>query len=244
MMLTDREIREARLVSFDNDGRYSATSYDLSVDTIIDSTGITYRGEGYSVKPQEIVWVISRERIELPANITAHAVIKTSLCNSGLLALNIGIVDPGWQGPLATAIINFSSSTYYLKPKESFLRLSFFRHETPSKHKAYIIDANNYLEDKKKAAIETFGSTFLDIDGLAKKVSSNLIGGAKEKIFFWSAAAAILLGFLSVFIAVSTYLMPWSGPYQGHFDDLEKRVTVLEATSKKATAEERQVGAE
>ena len=118
------------------------------------------------------------------------------------------------------------------------LRLSFYKHDTPSKYNISRIDANNYLEDKKKAAIETFGSTFLDIDGLAKKVSSNLIGGTKEKIFFWSAAAAIILGFLSVFIAVSTYLMPWSGmPYQSHFDDLEKRVTDLEKASKNANTE-------
>lgn len=233
MMLTDNEIRKAGLVRLDHDAQYGSTSYDLTVLTIIDSTGKTYQGEGYPVKPQEIVWVISRERLELPFDVTAHAVIKTGLCNSGLLALNIGIVDPGWHGPIATAIINFSSSNYYLKPKESFLRMSFFRHEMPTKQKRIDMDASSYLEDKKKGAIEKFGATFLDIDGLARQVSSNLIGGMKEKIVFWSAVAAIVIGFLSVFVAVSTYLLPWSGmPYQSHFDDLEKRVRDLEAASK------------
>lgn len=235
MMLTDKEIRDARVVHFDHDAHYGATSYDLSIQTIIDSEGKTFR-EGYTVKPQEIVWVISRERIELPFDMTAHAVIKTGLCNKGLLALNIGIVDPGWNGPLATAIINFSSAEYYIKPKESFLRLTFYRHAMPDKRKSSYNDEVEYLESKKKVAIETFGSTFLDIKRLSREVSGNLIGGAKEKIIFWSAVAAIVLGFGSVFVAVSTYLLPWSGPYQSKFDDLEKRITILEASSKMPNA--------
>ncbi|MBY5399916.1 hypothetical protein HFN01_34575 [Rhizobium leguminosarum] len=234
MMLTDSEIRKAGVVRLDHDSHYGSTSYDLSIQTIIDSEGKTFRGEGYTVKPQEIVWVISRERIELPSDITAHAVIKTGLCNSGLLALNIGIVDPGWHGPLATAIINFSSASYYLKPRESFLRLTFYKHNIPDKKREVHVDEDDYLEARKKVAIETFGSTFLDIKGLAREVSGNLIGGWKEKIVFWGAVIAIVLGFLSVFLAVSTYLLPWSGvPYQSHFDDLDKRVTALEAASGK-----------
>lgn len=235
MMLTDKEIRDARVVKLDHDSHYGATSYDLSIETIIDSEGRTSR-EGYTVKPQEIVWVISRERIELPFDITAHAVIKTGLCNKGLLALNIGIVDPGWHGPLATAIINFSSAEYYIKPKESFLRLTFYKHSMPDKRVPSYNDEVDYLESKKKVAIETFGSTFLDITRLSREVSGNLIGGMKEKIIFWSAVAAIVLGFGSVFVAVSTYLLPWSGPYQSKFDDLEKRITILEASSKTPNA--------
>lgn len=233
MMLTNKEIRAARVVIFDHDAHYSATSYDLSVETIIDANGNTYEGEGYTVKRQEIVWVVSRERIELPMDITAHAVIKTGLCNKGLLALNIGIVDPGWHGHLATAIINFSGQEYYLKPKESFLRLTFYKHNIPEKSKYPThIDKRDYIEAKKKDAIETFSSTFLDVSGIAREVSANLFGGVKEKIVFWSAVFAIVLGFGSLFVAVSSYLLPWSGmPYQTHFDDLEKRVRALETSS-------------
>ena len=59
--------------------------------------------------PQGIVQVVSSERVKVPSTITGLATVKTSLCNEGLLALNIGIIDPGYEGAISSFLLNFSS---------------------------------------------------------------------------------------------------------------------------------------
>ncbi|GAA2857660.1 deoxycytidine triphosphate deaminase [Aminobacter niigataensis] len=234
MLLTDNEIRQAGVVRSGRDEHYGSTSYDLSIRSIIDSEGKLFVSEGYTVKPQEIVWVTSKERIVLNSDITAHAVIRTSLCNSGLLALNIGIVDPGWNGQLATAIINFSKSEYYLRPGEKFLRLSFYKHSTPTKVNNINKTELEYIQERKKLAIETFGSTFLNVEDLTRRVRESFIGSWKEKTILWGAMGAIIFGFLSIFVAIAAYIIPWNGAlYQSNFEDLQERVGILEGMIKK-----------
>lgn len=208
MLMTDREVKAKKLISLGTPANFGATSYDLAVSSIIDSKGTDHGVEGYCIKPQEIVWVVSKERIALPSTITAHAMIRTSLCNKGLLALNIGIVDPGWDGPIATSIVNFSNAPYLLLPREKFLRLSFMRHRVPDNVKPIQVGSHQYMLERRKLATETFGSTFLNIDQVSEEVRSRLLSKVTERLVIWGTMAAVIFAFLAVFIAVCTYVFP------------------------------------
>ena len=59
--------------------------------------------------------------------------MKTSLCREGILAINVGVVDPGWEGPLSSLLLNFGSDSYALRPGDTFIRLTFHRIENPTK---------------------------------------------------------------------------------------------------------------
>lgn len=232
MLLTDTEIQAASVIFNPNPKNFGSTSYDLSPDAIIESNGVVYKDEGYTVKPQEIVWVTSKEIVSLPKNITAHATIKTGLCNKGLLALNIGIVDPGWTGPLATAIINFSKSEYYLSPKATFLRLSFYKHEAPDTFNKLHRKRKEYEEEKKKDAIEIFGSTFLDFKRITKDVRDEFFGSYAPKVLFYITAIGFGIGGLSLFASLATYFMPGNGAaYQSNFTSVQQKVHDLDEST-------------
>lgn len=229
MLMTDNEIKSAGLVKYGADGRFNATSYDLGIGEIIDSTGSRHSEVGYAIKPQEIVWLVSRENVTLPANITAHANIRTSLCNRGLLALNFGIVDPGWSGPLATAIVNFSKREYFLRIEEKFLRLSFFCHNTPSREiKPNVIDRREYIHERIGIAKTDFGTTFLNIDELSENVAERILNKKKEHWIIYGAVVSIFFGIFVIFISIATYVMPvfWGNPLGN--EAINNRLKVLE----------------
>jgi deoxycytidine triphosphate deaminase len=102
--------------------------YDLQIDTVIsqDEKGISKAHKSsVDLDPQGIVAVISKERVKLPLDVCAYASVKTSLCREGVLAINIGIVDPGWDGPISSLLLNFGRRVHQLRNGDLFLRLTF-----------------------------------------------------------------------------------------------------------------------
>jgi deoxycytidine triphosphate deaminase len=126
-MLARSEIKTGNFMFATSQGSFRPSSYDLRIDCVIDSAGTIYY-DSYILKPQEVAWVVSKETLQLPDYITATAHIKTGLCNDGILALNTGIVDPGWDGPLSTPLLNFGKTSHVLRSGDQFLRLLFHGH--------------------------------------------------------------------------------------------------------------------
>ncbi|WJI47206.1 hypothetical protein NL532_11540 [Mesorhizobium sp. C120A] len=231
MLLTDSEIRAAQLVKYGSDARYNATSYDLGIGEIIDASGQRHSEVGYAVKPQEIVWLISRENIKLPTDITAHASIRTGLCNNGLLALNIGIVDPTWDGPLSTAVVNFSKSEYFLKIEEKFLRLSFLKHNEPELARVSSPSSRKeYIAERIGLAKTKFGTTFLNVDELSGNVARRIVEKRKESIFLYGAVASMIIGLIVIVISVATYAITF--PRYNPYGDFDQRLKLIEQNLK------------
>jgi deoxycytidine triphosphate deaminase len=105
MLLSGEAIRQGKLINDASEDDYRGASYDLHIGTIIDPTGEATRA--YTLPAQGIVEVISRETVSIPKNIAGFATVKTSLCNEGILAINIGIVDPLYSGLVSSFLINF-----------------------------------------------------------------------------------------------------------------------------------------
>ena len=83
-----------------------ASSFDLTIGAIFNHRGQRIEGS-YLLEPGQMVQVVSQEVFSLPRNITGHVTYKTSLTKKGIWALTVGIVDPGWKGPVATTLLNF-----------------------------------------------------------------------------------------------------------------------------------------
>ena len=129
-MLSGDQIRERKLINNAVESGFRAASYDLHIEKLIKPDGAVT--DSYSVPPQGIVEVVSRERLNIPDNVVGLAMVKTSLCNYGLLALNIGIIDPGWNGPISSFLINFGRNNRLLTKGEVFLRISCHSLDEPS----------------------------------------------------------------------------------------------------------------
>ena len=73
--------------------------YDLRIGTLIsrdEKNTSKCQKDVVDLAPQGIAAAISKEIIKLPLDVCAYVSVKTSLCRDGVLAINIGIIDPGW----------------------------------------------------------------------------------------------------------------------------------------------------
>lgn len=241
-MLARTEIRSGGFVFASNPSSFRPSTYDLRIDCVIDSNG-TIHYDSYILKPQEVAWVVSKEVVKLPNQVTATAHIKTGLCNDGILALNTGIIDPGWDGPLSTPLLNFGKASHVLRSGDQFLRLLFHSHaeEETSPLK---ISPPKYIADKQDKAVRYFGEKFLDANAILKEaLNANIfkyagVIGVGSGLFVAIVAAVLTLG--AIFINSNAFYGP--GYYSSYFGkaadvatearELKKRIEELEAQVK------------
>jgi len=241
-MLARSAIKTGNFMLATSEGSFRPSSYDLRIDCVIDSAGTIYY-DSYILKPQEVAWVVSKEMLRLPNHVTATAHIKTSLCNDGILALNTGIVDPGWEGPLSTPLLNFGKTSHVLRSGDQFLRLLFHSHAA---EEAEPLKTNRpkYVADKQDKAVRFFGDKFLDANAILKEaLNANIfkyasVIGVGAGIFVAIVAAVLTLG--AIFINSNAFYGP--GYYSSYFGksievadqqrELKKRIEELEAIVK------------
>lgn len=105
-MLEKNEIAGLNIVQHSHVNGVRDSTYDATVGTIIKRG--KDQGSTYILEPRGVVWVVSQEEFHMPNNVTALATVRTMWAHKGVFALNVGVVDPGWNGPVATALVNFS----------------------------------------------------------------------------------------------------------------------------------------
>lgn len=204
MQLTEQEIRSR--VTIDNavESSYRSISYDVRVGLVVGYRDGELREpeKNWVIRPQGIVEVISKETITLPANVSAFAMVRTRLCNDGILPLNIGIVDPLYSGPVSTTLLNFSKVDYPLREDEVFLRLTFHECVSPVKTKDVSLAEveSNYVRERVKK-IAKFDETFLNLRASIQSEASPI---------FWK-----YLSIVGVSLAVLGLLLNLSVAYTG-----------------------------
>lgn len=186
-------------------------SYNVTVRDIV-SNGEIVNSSDYTLKPQQMVVVVSKERIRLDAEHIAFAHPKTSLCRSGILALNTGIIDPEYDGYISTVIINFRKEPYTIKKGDVFLRIVFHRFcedATVVRER----DGDGYLEYVKGVSADTlsYPETFLDVDNsvnnIINRVRRVLVGGIVKKLIIITSLFVSIVTIVCFFIAFMQYAM-------------------------------------
>ena len=227
MILTYPEIMQKCLV----EGEVAAkqrqlTSYDATVCNII-CDGLDWKRKKFLLKPRGLVWIKSSERFKLPNNITALATLKTTWTHKGILALNVGLVDPGWEGPLSTVIVNFSKVDFPLHLGEPFFRLMFIEHKPTNaqsinkSHKDYLLST---LDNSVK-----FSDTFLTMDTLSGEISQEIFktpSWAPKLAFF-----ALIFTILAIFAPLAVNVFQSTQRTEVMVEQLGKEVEALCADS-------------
>lgn len=221
-MLTGEAIKKAGIIEDGDEASYRATTYDLRVGIIIKPDGETCTT--CSIPPQGIVEIVSKERIKLDKNVSGFATVKTSMSNQGLLALNIGIIDPEYEGPISTFLLNFSKNDLVIGEGESFIRTHFVDIVEPGlSSKSVIISSSDYILSKRKKVRSAFGDTFLNIDLVVREVANQY---AVKILAFVGVLALIVTtcSFLSNFATVQL-LRSWIDPRTSIQKDVETEMT-------------------
>ncbi|QDO97812.1 hypothetical protein FNB15_11275 [Ferrovibrio terrae] len=208
MILTSQQILAKAIVTVGDapaQASARATTYDATVGEII-TGGKTISSQSYTLRPRGLVWVVSRETFKIPHDVTGLATLKTSWTHDGVLALTLGIVDPGWDGPLATAIVNFSREEFEIEKGKPFFRLLFMNHEatTPKPERKSVEQYTKQVEKLTKS----FSNTFLTIDSLAPELSEKIFGFISPKLTMRIGLIALVIAILSVTVPVAWLSVP------------------------------------
>ncbi|MDR2570302.1 MAG: hypothetical protein LBD23_08400, partial [Oscillospiraceae bacterium] len=82
-----------------------------------------------TVEPGEVVYVLTKETINLPNNMFIQLSHKRKMTEYGILTLGGHIVDPNYNGKLMFGLYNFSSKPFKLIPGRSVAGASIFELE-------------------------------------------------------------------------------------------------------------------
>jgi deoxycytidine triphosphate deaminase len=195
------------------------STYDLTVGEIIPigkdamRARIRARARGehppgtHYLEPREMVWVLSAEEFRMPNNVTGLATLRTTFTKQGILALNVGIIDPFFQGPISTALINFSDRARAIQVGDKFFRVAFFDHGdvTAFHHANENLVRDAYRRDLENVSYSDFAPSFLNIPAYddefyEKKLWGILYGGiVKNKWVSFPLIAIAILVFIFLF---------------------------------------------
>jgi deoxycytidine triphosphate deaminase len=205
MILTDEQITRLGMVHNTRKRALKPTSYNATVGKIL-CEGREITADHFDLPPRGIVWVVSNEEFQLPQNVTGLATLKTTWTHDGILALNVGIVDPGWHGPLAAAIVNFSKNTFTVRDGGEFLRVVFHQHDM-SEGRYTRVKMDDYLSKVRDKSAKTSG-TFLDMTALSRELMDEvftlprwLAAATKYGVAF--AVIAVLVALLAIFVPIA-----------------------------------------
>jgi deoxycytidine triphosphate deaminase len=199
-LLSGEEIKSNGLVDKGDEKFFRASTYDLSVGDIIPAGADIWGDSKYSLPPGGMVRVVSKESLQLPDTITGHVLLKNELCTRGVLAINIGVVDPGFEGPISSTLINFGRETCIVEKSTPFLRVSF--HRCPQSPKAKVsakYDREAYLKRVKQEVLAYSGPTFLSMEAMTTKAAEKAFVSFKEGLVLWATLVAVLLALLAIF---------------------------------------------
>lgn len=227
MILVREQIEEKAIIRYPHPKGtgWRPTTYDATVGEII-MEGKSIADNSFTLPPRGIVWVISNEEFHLPKDVTGLATLRTTWTHNGILALNVGVVDPGWSGHLATAIVNFSMRPFEIQKGQAFFRVMFLCHnETPTPHTG---DDSTAYVDKIRIFARLFSGTFLTMDTLIVEVSEKVLGFPRWAL--WLAAGAILVSVFSIVLPVAWTAVSQNYVMPGRVDALEKAVSVLQSS--------------
>jgi dUTPase len=191
------------------------SSFDVEVKEIIykdDNDKVKRRPSTENLKPQNSAYLISKQYIRVPEGYIAYVFLKNRMSQRGLLALNTGIIDQNYYGPVSTLILNLSNQVTEIPNPDYPLDLSFFRivfHKVDDTSE----DLSNLKFPTKKHEYEDYIShrikelaflpkTFLNTNEIEERVKKAVTDKIKEyslgRLLIYVAIVGFLFSLLSM----------------------------------------------
>lgn len=202
-----------------------STTYDATIGEIFGSDGTKVEKDIYMLAPRGIAWIVSAETYCLPQNVTGITTLKTGWTKQGVLTLTVGIVDPGYKGPLSTQVINFSKKNFMMQKGAPFFRTAFFSHEKSNVPTRDEVPRHIYETQVQKSTTD-FSATFLNMDTLASELTEKMF--ALPRWAFKFAIVAMVLGVFGIIVSLGIDISKNISAKDAKIDALEERLKAAE----------------
>lgn len=235
-LLAGDALDPSKLFSGPNFPKANSSSVDLTIGKIFGGAGDRSQGT-FLLKPGHMVQVVSAERFSLPPSVTAHVTYKTALTKNGIWALTVGIVDPGWNGPIATTLLNFSKVDHAINKGDKFLRVSFFQHRTClPKPMAEEMTVQGYFSEVQKRAMTHFPSTFLNQEEIAEQAGKAVLDRIRREGIVWVGAIALIFTVIQLVLSQTSGRTSNASTHQ-----IQRQVEELELRIKEISDAQREI---
>jgi dUTPase len=176
MLLNKSEILSLNLLEHFNVENFNVVSYDMTARDIVTLDNKVL--DKYLVPPQGMVVVVTKESFKLKdKNIVGFTTVKNALSRKGIMAVNIGIVDPGYDGPISSILINFGKSSFEIKSGDTFLRMTFQKYKPLNELienegiQNVCVPYSEYLDSRRNESNNYLDTTFLYLKDIQTKAS-------------------------------------------------------------------------
>ncbi|EKT0590795.1 hypothetical protein [Morganella morganii] len=207
-----------------------SSSVDLTIGEILkkDKNDNIIQGVGTKLKPQESLVIISEEIIHVPPGHVAYVFLKNRLSQKGLLALNTGIIDENYVGPISTVVINFSNVDAVIpsgktKEQKEFFRVVFHKLDSVASSTQIPQAVSNYsdqdYDDYKKNKLndlKNFPKTFLEPKVLKEQIQDEIYSKVSE---FSMVKVGFTIALLGLFFTFLPMVKDWIFAWQYDFKD-------------------------
>jgi deoxycytidine triphosphate deaminase len=142
VLIVGKRIIDDNLLLDADEKQIKNASYYLTIDAIIpagpkaEEYDPSQPTRHYTMRPREIAWVVSKERFNIKTyDVTALVTLRSTFTKKGLLALDVGLVDPDYEGPIGSIVINFSKNNIPLNQGDPFFRVIFISHPSVKEYR-------------------------------------------------------------------------------------------------------------
>jgi len=137
----------------------------------------------FVIDPSDSMIVITREKLNIPADLCATYGQLNRWANKGLMLLNTSIVEPGYRGRLSCVLVNFSSQRITLIPGEAIAKVNFHSIQGTPDHLFSDNPATEEDYDAKASQMATnLPKSLLDISGVEDRVTKKVSGAVQTSI--------------------------------------------------------------
>jgi hypothetical protein len=234
MLVSEDELKAGSIVRHALSKGFRGSTYDLTIGSLICPDGKAV--SEYVIPPQGMVKVISRERVAMPLDRIGYVLVKTALCNKGILALNTGIVDSGFEGKLTSTLINFGKNEQYLSTQTAFSRLTVHRLDSPSTTETVKVSDIAVGTTAKEQVLSYLSASFLDISSTIEKASKSAFDRYRNTMLWAAPAVAIVISVITVganygnnWVAEKSYFATQDVAKANAEGELVRRISALEA---------------
>jgi deoxycytidine triphosphate deaminase len=226
MLIVGEEILKQNLLIDADKSHIKNSSYYLTIGAII-PVGEDARNYDFNkppemlvIKPRQVAWVVSKEVFSIKSHeITALVTLRSTFTKEGLLALDVGLVDADFEGPIGSIVINFSKNDVRLTKGDEFFRVVFLRHaEVPAdfRIKRDRFTAAQYIRERHKDIISSFPATFLNTevlsDEMAVKISEKVRDNILDQVLLYVIKnhwwkIVLVMAFTIIAAAIAAYFL-------------------------------------
>ena len=199
--------------NFDEDN-FQASSYDIRIGSqcylfdpkkkrVKEMIRELNEDEDIIIPPNQLCFIISKESVNMPNNLTAHISLKTDLIKRGIMIAAQPPIDPGYKGKIYGMLYNLSNQKVCLLKKEAILTIEFIKLDLPTNFSVqghHMQGFNDLTKLIKDPPIES------SLDYI-RRLTQSYRDKIERAVPNFLIVVSILIGLLTVFATVVIYLI-------------------------------------